>query len=105
MISVDTKKKDLVGDFNNAGRQWYPKGKPPTGRVHDFEDDELGKAIPNGVHDLGANAGGVSVGIDPDTPEFAVESIYCWWRQMGCKTYPNTVRLDAKSVRAELGLF
>ena len=89
VISVDTKKKELVGDFKNAGREWYPAGQPPSVRVHDFLDDELGKAIPYGVYDLGANAGWVSVGIDHDTPEFAVESIYCWWRQMGRKTYPE----------------
>ena len=89
VISVDTKKKELVGDFKNAGREWHPQGQPPAVRVHDFQDDELGKAIPYGVYDLGANAGWVSVGIDHDTPEFAVESIYCWWRQMGRKTYPE----------------
>ena len=93
VISVDTKKKELVGDFKNAGREWHPKGKPPTVRVHDFADDELGKAIPYGVYDLSTNAGWVSVGIDHDTPEFAVESIYCWWRQMGCKTYPDAREL------------
>ena len=89
VISVDTKKKALVGDFKNAGREWHPKGQPPAVRVHDFQDEELGKAIPYGVYDLSANAGWVSVGIDHDTPEFAVESIYCWWRQMGRKTYPE----------------
>jgi Rhodopirellula transposase DDE domain len=89
VISVDTKKKELVGDFKNAGREWHRKGQPPAVRVHDFQDDELGKAIPYGVYDLGANAGWVSVGVDHDTPEFAVESIYCWWRQMGRKTYPE----------------
>ncbi|HEX3525059.1 MAG TPA: ISAzo13 family transposase [Stellaceae bacterium] len=93
VISVDTKKKELVGDFKNAGREWHPQGKPPAVRVHDFKDDELGKAIPYGVYDLGANAGWVSVGIDHDTPEFAVESIYCWWRQMGRKTYPEAREL------------
>ena len=93
VISVDTKKKELVGDFKNAGREWHPAGQPPSVRVHDFKDDELGKAIPYGVYDLGANAGWVSVGIDHDTPEFAVESIYCWWRQMGHKTYPEAREL------------
>jgi len=93
VISVDTKKKELVGDFKNAGQEWHPAGQPPTVRVHDFKDDELGKAIPYGVYDLGANAGWVSVGIDHDTPEFAVESIYCWWRQMGRKTYPEAREL------------
>jgi Rhodopirellula transposase DDE domain len=93
VISVDTKKKELVGDFKNAGREWHPQARPPAVRVHDFQDDELGKAIPYGVYDLGANAGWVSVGIDHDTPEFAVESIYCWWRQMGRKTYPDAHEL------------
>jgi len=93
VISVDTKKKELVGDFKNAGQEWHPKGKPPAVRVHDFKDDELGKAIPYGVYDLGANAGWVSVGTDHDTPEFAVESIYSWWRQMGHTTYPQAREL------------
>jgi hypothetical protein len=93
VISVDTKKKELVGDFKNAGREWHPKGQAPAVRVHDFQDEDLGKAIPYGVYDLSANAGWVSVGIDHDTPEFAVESIYCWWRQMGRKTYPDAREL------------
>ena len=93
VISVDTKKKELVGDFKNAGREWHPQGQPPGVRVHDFQDDELGKAIPYGVYDLSANAGWVSVGTDHDTPEFAVESIYCWWRQMGRRTYPEAREL------------
>jgi transposase len=93
VISVDTKKKELVGDFKNAGREWHPQGQPPAVRVHDFQDDELGKAIPYGVYDLSANAGWVSVGTDHDTPEFAVESIYCWWRQMGRRTYPEAREL------------
>ena len=87
VISVDTKKKELVGDFKNAGSEWHPEGRPPAVRMHDFQDKDLGKAIPYGVYDLSANAGWVSVGIDHDTPEFAVESIYCWWRQMGRKSY------------------
>lgn len=93
VISVDTKKKELIGDFKNAGREWHPKGQPPEVRVHDFQDKELGKAIPYGVYDLSANAGWVSVGIDHDTPEFAVESISCWWRRMGRKTYPQATEL------------
>lgn len=93
VISVDTKKKELVGEFKNAGREWHPKGQPPAVRVHDFQDDELGKAIPYGVYDLSANAGWVSVGVDHDTPEFAVESILCWWRRMGRKTYPAASEL------------
>jgi hypothetical protein len=93
VISVDTKKKELVGDFKNAGREWHPQGQPPAVRVHDFQDDELGKAIPYGVYDLSANAGWVSVGTDHDTPEFAVESIYGWWRQMGRRAYPEAREL------------
>ena len=93
VISVDTKKKELVGDFSNAGKEWHPSGQPPEVRVHDFQDKELGKAIPYGVYDLSADAGWVSVGIDHDTPEFAVESIYCWWRHMGRKTYPEAREL------------
>lgn len=93
VISVDTKKKELVGDFKNGGREWHPKGQPPEVRVHDFPDDTLGKAIPYGVYDLSANAGWVSVGTDHDTPQFAVESISCWWRQMGRKTYPEAGEL------------
>jgi hypothetical protein len=93
VISVDAKKKELVGDFKNAGREWHPKGRPSEVRVHDFVDDELGKALPYGVYDLSANTGWVSVGTDHDTPEFAVESIYSWWRQMGRKTYPQAQEL------------
>ena len=93
VIAVDTKKKELVGDFKNAGREWHPQGQPPAVRVHDFQDDELGKAILYGVYDLGFNAGWVSVGVDHDISEFAVESIYCWWRQMGRTTYPEAREL------------
>jgi hypothetical protein len=93
VISVDTKKKELVGDFKNAGREWHPQGQPPEVRVHDFQDKELGKAIPYGIYDIGANTGWVSVGIDHDTPEFAAESIYRWWREMGCKVYPDAQEL------------
>jgi Rhodopirellula transposase DDE domain len=93
VISVDTKKKELVGDFKNAGREWQPEGKPVPVRVHDFIDKELGKAIPYGVYDLGQNAAWVSVGVDHDTPEFAVESIACWWRHMGKKVYPDATEL------------
>ncbi len=93
VISVDTKKKELVGDFKNAGREWQPKGKPEAVRVHDFIDPELGKVAPYGVYDLTANAGWVSVGIDHDTAEFAVESIRRWWKEMGRPTYPGAGRL------------
>jgi hypothetical protein len=93
VISVDTKKKELVGDFKNAGREWQPAGDPVPVRVHDFIDKELGKAIPYGVYDLASNAAWVSVGVDHDTPEFAVESIARWWRHMGKKTYPDATEL------------
>ncbi len=93
VISVDTKKKELVGDFKNAGREWQPEGKPVPVRVHDFIDKELGKAIPYGVYDVGQNAAWVSVGVDHDTPEFAVESIARWWRHMGKKVYPDATEL------------
>jgi hypothetical protein len=93
VISVDTKKKELVGDFKNAGREWQPKGQPPPVRVHDFIDDSLGKAIPYGVYDLTNNAGWVNVGIDHDTPEFAVRSIASWWKHMGKRTYPTVSEL------------
>jgi hypothetical protein len=89
VISVDTKKKELVGDFKNNGREWRPKGQPVGVRVHDFMDKTLGKAIPYGVYDLTANAGWVSVGIDHDTADFAVESIRRWWQNMGRPLYPH----------------
>ena len=93
VVSVDTKKKELIGDFKNAGQEWQPKGTPEEVRVHDFIDPELGKVAPYGVYDLTANAGWVNVGIDHDTAEFAVESIRRWWREMGEATYPHAARL------------
>lgn len=93
VISVDTKKKELVGDFKNAGREWQPKGMPEQVRVHDFIDPALGKVAPYGIYDITANTGWVSVGIDHDTAEFAVESIRRWWREMGSAVYPNARRL------------
>jgi hypothetical protein len=95
VISVDTKKKELVGDFKNPGREWRPQGKPEQVRVHDFEirQPENGKVAPYGVYDLGRNAGWVSVGVDHDTAEFAVESIRRWWRWMGRRSYPTAKRL------------
>jgi hypothetical protein len=93
VISVDTKKKELVGDFANKGREYQPKGEPEKVRVHDFKDDELGKAIPYGVYDVTQNTGWVSVGVDHDTAEFAVESIGRWWRNMGRHTYPDATEL------------
>jgi transposase len=93
VISVDTKKKELVGDFKNAGREWRPKGSPELVRVHDFKDKELGKAIPYGVYDLGCDEGWVQVGIDRDTAQFAVSSIRSWWQDLGRKRYPKASTL------------
>ena len=93
VISVDSKKKELVGDFKNGGREWQPKGKPETVRVHDFEDKEKGKVTPHGVYDIGRNQGWVSVGIDHDTAEFAVDSIRHWWKRMGQPAYPQATEL------------
>jgi transposase len=93
VISVDTKKKELVGDFKNGGREWQPKGDPEPVRVHDFIDPECGKVAPHGVYDVAANQGWVSVGIDHDTAEFAVESIRRGWQEMGHPRYPNVRRL------------
>ena len=93
VISVDTKKKELVGDFKNAGQEWRKKRDPVKVRVHDFADPVLGKAAPYGVYDLAANQGWISVGIDHDTAEFAVESIRRWWQQMGKPLYPKASRL------------
>jgi Rhodopirellula transposase DDE domain len=93
VISVDTKKKELVGDFKNGGREWQPSGQPEVVRVHDFVDKKLGKAIPYGVYDVTANAGWVSVGTDHDTAEFAVATVRRWWRQMGAATYPGATEL------------
>jgi len=92
-ISVDTKKKELVGDFKNPGREWQPQGQPEQVRVYDFVIPELGKASPYGIYDLANNMGWVNVGIDHDTAEFAVESIRRWWRSSGCELYPNATRL------------
>jgi hypothetical protein len=93
VVSVDTKKKELVGDFKNSGREWQPTGVPERVRVHDFEDKELGKAIPYGIYDVTANTGWVSVGTDHDTAAFAVETLRRWWRQMGESTYPGADEL------------
>jgi hypothetical protein len=93
VISVDTKKKELVGDFKNGGREWQPSGQPEVVRVHDFVDPTLGKAIPYGVYDVTANTGWVSVGTDHDTAEFAVATVRRWWRQMGATTYPAATEL------------
>ena len=92
-ISVDTKKKELVGDFKNGGSEWRPRGKPVEVGVHDFPDPNVRKAIPYGVYDLARNEGWVSVGIDHDTARFAVASIKRWWRKMGRQRYPEAKRL------------
>lgn len=92
-ISVDTKKKELVGDFKNGGRDWRPHGQPEQVRVHDFKDPLLGKAIPYGVYDILNNQGWVSVGIDHDTAEFAVNTIRRWWKRMGRRRFPHAREL------------
>jgi hypothetical protein len=92
-ISVDTKKKELVGDFKNGGREYHPKGEPEPVRVHDFIIPELGRAAPYGVYDIADNAGWVSVGIDHDTASFAVNAIRRWWQAMGRARYPRATRL------------
>jgi len=93
VISVDTKKRELVGDFKNNGQELRPKGKPELVRVHDFVDPEQGRATPYGIYDLSRNSGWVSVGMDHDTAQFAVETIRRWWRSMGHPTYPGATRL------------
>jgi hypothetical protein len=92
-ISVDTKKKELVGQFKNGGREWEKSGQPTEVRVHDFIDPELGRANPYGVYDLGADAGWVSVGTDHDTAAFAVQTIRRWWLSMGRGRYPEASEL------------
>jgi hypothetical protein len=93
VISVDTKKKELVGDFKNGGREWRPKGTPELVRTHDFKDKQLGKAIPYGIYDLANNEGWVSVGIDHDTAQFAVASIRSWWQYLGADRFPDASTL------------
>ena len=93
VISVDTKKKELIGDFKNGGKEWQPTGTPEEVRVYDFIDAALGKVAPYGIYDLTTNTGWVNVGIDHDTAEFAVASIRRWWREMGQSVYPQARRL------------
>ena len=93
VISVDTKKKELVGEFKNGGREWRPQGEPERVGVHDFPSKELGKVAPYGVYDLGRNSGWVSVGVDHDPSAFAVESIRRWWYSMGRRCYPRARKL------------
>ena len=93
VISVDTKKKELVGDFKNGGQEWRPRGRPEEVRTHDFPDPDLGKAIPYGVYDITHNQGWVSVGIDHDTAYFAAASIRRWWEEMGAQRFPRAAEL------------
>jgi Rhodopirellula transposase DDE domain len=93
VVSVDTKKKELVGNYKNPGQEWQPQGSPEKVQVHDFPDKKLGKAIPYGVYDVTANEGWVSVGIDHDTAEFAAASIRCWWQEMGARRFPRAEEL------------
>jgi hypothetical protein len=93
VISVDSKKRELVGNYRNPGREWRPEGSPPRVRTHDFRDKQLGVAIPYGVYDLARNDGWVSVGIDHNTAEFATESVRRWWERMGSLAYPDADEL------------
>ena len=93
VISIDTKKKELIGKFRNGGREWRPQGKPIPVKVHDFKDPELGKGIPYGVFDMTHNEAWVSVGIDHDTAEFAAATIWQWWRRMGAKRFPQATEI------------
>ena len=92
-VSVDTKKKELVGNFKNSGREWRPQGEPVEVKVHDFPEAGRGKAIPYGVYDLASNEGWVSVGIDHDTARFAVASIGRWWKRLGARRFPGAKEL------------
>ena len=89
MLSVDTKKKELIGDFKNGGREWQPAGRPERARVHDFMDPGLGKAIPYGVYDVTRDRGWVSVGTDHDTARFAVHALRRWWARAGADAFPG----------------
>lgn len=93
VVSIDTKKKELVGEFKNPGREWEPTGTPVPVKVHDFPEKGVGKAIPYGVYDLASNEGWVSVGIDHDTAEFAAASIRRWWQEMGAERFPRATKL------------
>jgi len=93
VISVDTKKKELIGDFSNVGKEYRKKGEPVETRMHDFPDKQLGKAIPYGVYDIESNEGWVNIGINHDTAQFAVNSIRRWWQEMGHHRFPRATRL------------
>ena len=92
-VSVDTKKKETLGNLKNAGRTWRPKGRPREVETHDFPDPRKGKAVPYGVYDLRHDEAWVSVGISSDTAEFAVESLRCWWKRLGRRRHPGAKRL------------
>jgi transposase len=92
-ISIDTKKKELVGEFKNGGREWHPKGQPPAVNTHDFPSMASGKAIPYGIYDIAEDSGFVSVGIDRDTAQFSVAAIRAWWQQLGAERYPKAREL------------
>ncbi len=94
MISVDTRKKELVGDFKNAGQEWRLRGEPEEVRAHDFLIKKLGRTVPHGVYDLAANAGWVGVGVNHDTAAFAVQTIRRWWAEIGSTRYPDATRLQ-----------
>jgi hypothetical protein len=89
VISVDTKKKELVGDFKNAGREWRPQDDPEEVQVYDFLSKAIGRAVPYGIYDIASNAGWVGVGMNYDTSAFAVQTIRRWWQEVGCKRYPD----------------
>jgi transposase len=93
VVSVDAKKKELVGEFKNGGQEWQPKGEPEKVKAHDFPDSKLGKAIPYGIYDLGRNTGWVTVGRDHDTASFAVASLHRWWQVVGSHAYPEAKQL------------
>ena len=93
VVSIDTKKKELVGDFKNPGQEWRPEEDPQKTRVHDFKDKDLGKVVPHGVYDMTNNQGWVSVGINHDTAHFAANSIRLWWEKMGQQRFPRTSEL------------
>jgi len=93
VISVDTKKKDLVGEYANGGKEYHPKGEPTRVKTHDFVDKDLGRAVPYGIYDIGNDEGWVSVGDTADTATFAVEAIRRWWYSMGIARFPNATKL------------
>ena len=103
VISVDTKKKELVGEFSNGGREYHPIGEPPRVKTHDFIDKELGRAVPYGVYNLANDEGWVSVGDTADTASFAVEAVRRWWHTMGRPRFPKATKLQ-NNAATQLGL-